>query len=366
LCVDGFTKVGLQRLRTDECVFIKYAWNITGKDSHLQARSADIDILSSFVDVPEGNRDYPSCPHSITIRIVIQYVDNSGIRYNCREQVDEFYTAFRDDGRIDLNFVGGLTWCLGVCYTYDLATGAVSADQEAFIDKLLEQCTMTNCNPCVLPMPVGADLASIPLPDVPDKDIVAAYAKLVGELLYISISINTVPEIMYALSALTRFMTRATSQHYGYAKQVLRYLKDVKHLKLMWCAQTVKAPFQRDQLFGFADISWADDKSSRRSTLCYVLCCNGAAFSWKSALAPILALSTSEAELISVASCAQWHFKGRSKNVHLRWCFVCDYIDTGILRLVQTPTRDQLADLGTKACPAPQLKFQRSLLRGGL
>jgi hypothetical protein len=45
---------------------------------------------------------------------------------------------------------------------------------------------------------------------------------------------------------------------------------------------------------------------------------------------------------------------------------VCDYIDTGILRLVQTPTRDQLADLGTKACPAPQLKFQRSLLRGGL
>jgi hypothetical protein len=60
------------------------------------------------------------------------------------------------------------------------------------------------------------------------------------------------------------------------------------------------------------------------------------------------------------------HFKGRSKHVHLRWYFVCDYIDTGVLRLVQTPTRDQLADLGTKACPAPQLKFQRSLLHGGL
>jgi len=79
--------------------------------------------------------------------------------------------------------------------------------------------------------------------------------------------------------------------------------------------------------------------------VCYVLCCNGASFSWKSALAPILALSTSEAELISVASCAQevnfcrklatelgfiqpgptpiallehGHFKGRSKHVHLR------------------------------------------------
>ena len=331
--------------------------------------------------------------------ILVQYVDNSGIRYNCREFVDDFYAAVRDDGRIDLNFVGDLTWWLGVRYTYDHATGAISADQEAFVDKLLDQYVMSTCNPCVLPMAVGADLASLPLPDVPDKDIVAAYAKLVGELLYICI--NTVPEIMYALGALTRYMTRATSQHYGYAKQVLRYLKGVKHLKLTWCARSVKAPFQRGQIFGFADASWADDKSSRRSTLCYVLCCNGAAFSWKSALAPILALSTSEAELISVASCAQevnfcrklatelgfiqpgptpiaedntgaiallehGHFKGRSKHVHLRWCFVCDYIDTGVLRLVQTPSRDQLADIGTKACPAPQLKFQRSLLRGGL
>jgi hypothetical protein len=188
--------------------------------------------------------------------IVVQYVDNSGIRYNCRELVDEFYAAVRDDGRIDLNFVGGLTWWFGVRYTYDLVTGAISADQKVFIDKLLEQYAMTNCNPSVLPMAVGADLASIPLPDVPDKDIVAAYAKLVGELLYISI--NTVPEIMYALSVL---MTRATSQHYGYAKQVLRYLKGVKHLKLMWCAQTVKDPFQRGQLFGFADSSWADDNT---------------------------------------------------------------------------------------------------------
>ena len=39
--------------------------------------------------------------------IVVQYVDNSGIRYNCRELVDEFYATVRDDGRIDLNFAGG-------------------------------------------------------------------------------------------------------------------------------------------------------------------------------------------------------------------------------------------------------------------
>jgi hypothetical protein len=186
LFVDVFTKVGLQRLRTDECAFIKYALNIKGKDSHLKTRSADLDVFSSFVDVPEGNRVYPSCPgpHSISMLIVVQYVDNSGIRYHCRELVDELYAAVQDDGRIDLNFVGGLTWWLGVRYTYDLATGAISADEEAFIDKLLEQYAMTNCNPCVLPMAVGADLASIPLPDVSDKDIVPAYARRAALHLY--------------------------------------------------------------------------------------------------------------------------------------------------------------------------------------
>ncbi len=138
LCVDVFTKVGLQRLRTDECVFIKYVWNIKGKDSHLKAHPADLDVLSSLVDVPEDDRVYPDSPHSIAILIVVQYVDNSGVRYSCRELVDEFYAAVRDDGSIDLNFVAGLTWWFGVKYTYDLATGAVSAGQEVFIDKLLE------------------------------------------------------------------------------------------------------------------------------------------------------------------------------------------------------------------------------------
>ena len=75
--------------------------------ARIVARPADLDVLSSLVDVPEGNRVYPSCPHSIMILIVVHYVDNNGILYNCRELVDEFYVAIRDDGRIDLNFVGG-------------------------------------------------------------------------------------------------------------------------------------------------------------------------------------------------------------------------------------------------------------------
>ena len=72
----------------------------------------------------------------------------------------------------------------------DHATGAISAARD-----LRRQASRPVLhyvyNPCVLPMTVDADLTSLPLPDVSDKDIVASYAKLVDELLYICM--NTVP-----------------------------------------------------------------------------------------------------------------------------------------------------------------------------
>jgi hypothetical protein len=209
------------------------------------------------------------------------------------------------------------------------------------------------------------DLANIPLPPSPDPDNVRTYAMLIGELMYVAV--NTVPTIAYAVSCLAQYMTKATPQHYEYARQVLRDLKGVEHRRLTWCAGKVRYPLKRGELSSYADSSWADDKPSRTSTYSYFLFCNNAAFSWKSTLAPILALSPSEAELIVACACAQevlfcrklahelgflqiaptllyednhgaiclaqhGHFKGRSKHLDLRWKFIKDCIDTGVLK----------------------------------
>ena len=48
---------------------IKFEWNIKGERYHFKAPSGD--ILSSLVNVPEGKRAYPSCPHTIAIHILI-------------------------------------------------------------------------------------------------------------------------------------------------------------------------------------------------------------------------------------------------------------------------------------------------------
>jgi hypothetical protein len=127
---------------------------------------------------------------------------------------------------------------------------------------------------------------------------------------------------------------------------------------------------------------------------------NIAAFSWKSTLAPILALSTSEAQLIAAYACAQevpfcrklanelgflqiptllfadnhdalcltqhGHLKGRCKHFDLRWKFIKDCIDTGVLKLVLIASENMIADIGTAARPAPALKIAGAAIYGDL
>ena len=52
----------------------------------------------------------------------------------------------------------------------------------------------------------------------------------IGELIYIAI--NSVPQICYVLSALIRYMTKATEAHFNYAKGGCRYLKGVKERRI--------------------------------------------------------------------------------------------------------------------------------------
>ena len=47
------------------------------------------------------------------------------------------------------------------------------------------------------------------------------------------------------------------------------------------------------------------------------------------------------------------NFKGKNKHFELRWQFICEFIERGIIRIEKIPRRLQLADLGTGARPYP-------------
>jgi len=105
------------------------------------------------------------------------------------------------------------------------------------------------------------------------------------------------------MSSLDRFMSMATLAHLTYAKVALHYLIGIKKRQLTWCGQRVSLPHVLGEILSFVDSSWADDKNNRRSFMPYYLFAINATFSWRVTLSQIIALNTTEPELMVLASC---------------------------------------------------------------
>jgi hypothetical protein len=152
---------------------------------------------------------------------------------------------------------------LSVRYLNNTHTGEITADQEPYIDTLLAQYNMTNCNPNKVPLKTFVNLDEIAFrpPKTPDRELVSLYCKLIGELMFVAI--NTQPLIANSVNALARFMSNANHELYTLAKGVLRYLAGHKARKLTWCAQRVKFQFYPCEIYAYADSSWADVVPSR-------------------------------------------------------------------------------------------------------
>ena len=88
------------------------------------------------------------------------------------------------DGRIDLHLEGDMSSFLSVRYLNNTETGQITADQEPYIDTLLAQYNMTNCNPNKVPLKTSVNLDEIAarLPRTPHPEVVSLYAHLIGEL----------------------------------------------------------------------------------------------------------------------------------------------------------------------------------------
>ncbi len=114
----------------------------------------------------------------------------------------------------------------------------------------------------------------------------AEYQKLIGDLLYLSV--NTIPEIGFVMSCLTRYMTKPTQKLGEYAKQVVRYVWGRRDAKLTWCTSKAKSSLRPGDFGSFDDSSWDDLKSSRKSTKCHYILCNNALVHCRSKIASFL------------------------------------------------------------------------------
>jgi hypothetical protein len=127
------TSFGLQRLVTDGCVHIKY---VNNKKSTQQLPEINLNNMAKLLKtLPIHDRIYSHCPHDTAIIIVVTYVDDNLVFTNCETMRQQF--AAHCNKRVRFNDEGPVRWYLGTQYDRDPNTGAVSASQKLYINKLL-------------------------------------------------------------------------------------------------------------------------------------------------------------------------------------------------------------------------------------
>ena len=219
-----------------------------------------------------------------------------------------------------------------------------------------------------------------------DKDVdPTLYQQLIGSLMYL---VNTKPDICYAVNTLSQFMVEPKRAHWAAAQHILRYLQGTVDYGLLYTkGKDIK-------LSGFTDADSAGSSVDRKSTSGYYFNIRSGMTSWCSSKQKFVALSSSEAKHMaaSTASCeAIWLrkllvnlfrrnmeatrimcdnqsciklsenpvFHDRSKHIDIRCHFVRDCVQRGAVQLSYTPTREQVADILTKALGRTKFDYFR-------
>lgn len=248
--------------------------------------------------------------------------------------------------------------------------------QEKYASSILQRFNMSEANPTPTPMifsncnEAEADESGYP------------YREAVGSLLYLAN--KTRPDISYAVSYESRSLNEPSSQDIANVKRTMRYLKGNLNDCVMY-----KTASNSKKLVAYSDADYAGDLKTRRSTTGYIIFYAGGPVAWCSKKQPIVALSSTEAEFIAAADCVKeilylktlieeltseeievelnvdnvsaitliknGVMNKRSKHIDVRYFYIHEKVNDGIIKICHCPTQQQLADCLTK--PLNKEKF---------
>ena len=169
--------------------------------------------------------------------------------------------------------------------------GRILIDQKDYLQKVLQRFNLINAKSVPTPLPEGYQ----PQPNKgsPDPEIRASYQQVIGSLLYIMI--GTRPDIAYAVTKLSQFAANPTQDHLNRALYICRYLLGTSEYALVFDGKS------NGGLIAYADSDWASDPITRKSTTGYLVKLANGTFCWNSRAQKSIALSSTEAEYMSLS-----------------------------------------------------------------
>jgi hypothetical protein len=296
--------------------------------------------------------------------------------------VDEFAAKW-DLKEVDVELLLGLT-------VEKLSDGSISLTQTQYFLKVLDHFGFAELPPLTTPLPPGYQIHAATTPLSPED---AAFMRdkpfrpILGTIVWGSS--GTRPDLSYACCALGHVQSNPNPEHWSILIGVLRYIKGTLDYGIKYSLSTdtdADTPGTGIKPDGYVDSDWAGCVDTRRSTSGYVFFMGGAPVSWSSKRQAVVALSSTEAEYISLARGAQqvmwmknWLSEvflpqelpfqlrgdnlgsisltettkghGLAKHIEIRWHFIRERVKDGEIAVSSVPGADNVADIFTKALP---------------
>ncbi|GJS18619.1 retrovirus-related pol polyprotein from transposon TNT 1-94 [Tanacetum coccineum] len=271
--------------------------------------------------------------------------------------------------------------CISLKWIYKISQSprGIFINQSKYALESLKKYGYESCDPVDTPMVEKSKLDE-------DKEGKAVdpshYRGMIGTLLYLTASR---PDLQFAICMCARYQARPTEKHLNAVKRIFRYLKGTVHRGLWYPKDSSFA------LTAFADADHAGCQDTRRSTSGSIQLLGDRLVSWSSKRQKSAAISSTEAEYIALSGCCAqvlWMRSqltdygfgfnkipmycdnksaialccnnvqhSRSKHIDIRFHFIKEHVENGVIELYFVNTEYQLADIFTKALGRERIEF---------
>ncbi|KAL0293524.1 UNVERIFIED_CONTAM: Retrovirus-related Pol polyprotein from transposon RE2 [Sesamum radiatum] len=195
--------------------------------------------------------------------------------------------------------VGEASYILGIKINRDRSRRMLGLTQSSYIEKVLKRFKMEHSKRGLLPMRHGIRLSKKQSPKT-DEELKRMsnipYASAVGSIQYVVQC--TRPDVVYALSVTSRYQACAGEAHWGAVKSILKYLKRIKDMFLIYGGGELI-------LEGYSDANFQSDDDDAKSQSGFVFKLNDGVVAWKSSKQDTIVDSATEAEYIVASEAAK-------------------------------------------------------------
>ncbi|GJZ89748.1 retrovirus-related pol polyprotein from transposon TNT 1-94 [Tanacetum coccineum] len=321
-----------------------------------QAPRAWYDMLSSFLISQRFSKGVVDpilfTRHAGNDILLVQiYVDDIIFASTNTAMCDEF--ANQMTTKFKMLMMGQMSFFLGLQISQ--SPRGIFINQSKYASEIVKKYGLNTTDSVDTPMIENKKLDE----DLQGKPVDATlYRGMIGSLMYLTASR---PDLNYVVCLCARYQAKPTEKHLQAVKRIFRYLNGTINMGLWYSKDTDMS------LTAYADADHAGCQDTRRSTSGSAQFLGDKLVSWSSKKQKSTAISNYGFKFnkiplycdnkSAIALCYNNVQHSRAKHIDIRYHFIKEQVENGIVELYFVRTEYQLADIFTKPLPRERFNF---------